>query len=215
MIQGVWNTLAGSDGMMATPGVGRGKYLSRAPPVAAFDENKLTKYLSFGECGGLVSANLDACGLNTGFYFSFTEPSRVLTGFKIRAGDTFRFRDPTEVTIEGSNENLRDLSRGSNWKLLYKGKSGLTDRIGRTEWGERQTVNSGGILYKSYRFLVTKKRSLSIGVEYSDIKLIFDGCTKNSARHGLNETGISLQELAESAREALGFLFSRRQRSKK
>ena len=192
VIQGIWNTIAGGNCILAGPGRETGKYLPQTPPVAVFDNNGATKYLSFGNCGGDLLSTLNSCGLKTGFHFTFVSPPKPLESFRIRTADDFPFRDPLRVTIEGSNATSSGLCLGQDWRLLYDGESGLALKFGRKEWGTTRSLGNNNQIYKSYRFLVTGKRAFSIGVQYADIQFNFGDDQKqlNSSRNRGNGWGL-------------------------
>lgn len=73
------------------------------------DEN--TKYTSFGSCDqGVLKQE---CGEKTGFYLTLVRGSSVLTSFRFRTANSDVYRDPLNVTIEGSNKSPSNLDSGS------------------------------------------------------------------------------------------------------
>lgn len=205
LIQGIWDTTAGGDCTFAGPGNERGKYLPQAPPIAVFDDDATTKYLSFGNCGGNLLSRLASCGLKTGFHFTFASHPKPLKSFRIRTADDFIFRDPLRVTIEGSNTTSSNLCFGQGWRLLYDGESGLISKLNRQEWGTTRSLMNNSQIFKNYRFLVTQKRALSVGVQYADIQFNFDDNQeqRNRSNTGPNGWG-GLGALGQRIRNALG-----------
>ena len=164
--EAVWNTTAGGDSHKATPAQsGMGTYSIGGPPQNLFDDANITAYLSRGNS---VNGTNPIAGLKTGFYVTTGVCRTVLTGFTfvpVRGGSS---RDPLSVTIEGSNGS--DLTKGSNWVLLYNGPTGLQYIVDRTIEGERQNFTNTRI-FSNYRFLITSKRAISDFVSYSGVNL--------------------------------------------
>ncbi|UJR13296.1 hypothetical protein I4U23_000314 [Adineta vaga] len=167
VVYGVFNTIAGNDNIAATAGSGIGKYPSAESPSNACDNYQTTKYLSFGPCTGQT---LDgSCGLNTGFYLTLTRGLSTMFGVQFCTANDWQQRDPSRITIEGSNESGDDLIRGSSWNLIYNGTTGFSS------YRERQTCYSiqyfcNSIPYTSYRVLITAKFESSNSVQYSEVK---------------------------------------------
>ncbi|CAF1460888.1 unnamed protein product [Adineta ricciae] len=170
IIQAVYNTFVGGDSTASTPGTGIGQYPPSQSPEAAWDNDRSTVYINFGSCTS--SDNNNQCGLNTGFYLELQRGSTVVTAFQLYTGSDHSERDPLIVSLEGSNQSGSNLALGSSWTLIYNGNSGLATYPGPNSGGSiQQTDNT--ISYKSYRFLVSGKRSTSNSVLYSE--LIFYG----------------------------------------
>jgi len=106
--------------------------------------------------------------LNTGFYATVAQCNPVLVGFILGNAYPDSDREPTAVTIEGSN--CYDLTTCSNWALLYSGSSGLDSSLNSLSYGDYRSI-SNNISYTNYRFLVTAKRSSSVFVTYGEIEL--------------------------------------------
>lgn len=164
--EAIWNTTAGGDSHAATPAQsGMGTYSTSGSPSNLFDNTNSTTYSSRGNS---VNGTNAIAGLNTGFYVTTSACRTVLTGFSfipIRGGSS---RDPFTVTIEGSNAS--DLTKGSNWVLLYNGPTGLQYIVNRNLEGERQNFTNTRI-FSNYRFLITNKRGISDFVSYSGVNL--------------------------------------------
>ncbi|CAF1457483.1 unnamed protein product [Adineta ricciae] len=168
IIQGVYNTVVGGDSTAATPGLGVGQYTATETPDKACDGDTSTKYVSFGSC---VSTDVnDQCGLNTGLYLELQRGSTVVRALQIDTADDEPARDPLIVSLEGSNQSGTSLTLGSSWTLIYNGPSGLATDPDRKSGGSIQQINNM-ISYKSYRFLVSGKRSTSSAVQYSELIL--------------------------------------------
>ena len=164
--QAIWNTIAGRNSSTAISGSsGSGTYLSGSSPSNLFDNSTSTLYVSRGNLTSGTGAN---AGINTGFYVTVADCQAVLTGFSFSADVSRSNRDPTSVTIEGSNSD--ELTKGTSWQLLYSGPTGLRT-TNRANEGDRQIVNNS-ISYLSYRFLITSRRSTTSDyVSYSEVKL--------------------------------------------
>ncbi|CAF1613047.1 unnamed protein product, partial [Adineta ricciae] len=97
-------------------------------------------------------------------------------GFRSGSGSSrsggLRCGSGSSSTGEGSNQSAANLTLGSSWTLIYNGASGLATYPGPNSGGSIQQTNNT-ISYKSYRFLVSGKRSTSNSVLYSE--LIFYG----------------------------------------
>ncbi|CAF1194195.1 unnamed protein product [Adineta ricciae] len=164
----VYNTSVGGDSTAATSGYGVGQYPPGQSPKMAWDNDTSTAYINFGSCTGTDYNN--QCGLNTGFYLELQRGSTVVTALQTYTGGDHSERDPLIVSLEGSNQSGSNLTLGSSWTLIYNGNSGLATDPGRNSGGSIQQINNT-ISYKSYRFLVSGKRSTSNSVAYSELIL--------------------------------------------
>ncbi len=168
-IKAVYNTTVRGDSLASTPGFNLGNYASDEPAARACDRIISTKYLNYGWC--IKENNSPICGLNTGFYLELKQGALLVTGLQICTGDDRPERDPLQVSLEGSNQSGTGLTLGTSWTLIYKGNSGLEPDPGRVACGILQSFNNS-IQYKSYRFLVSAKRtSSSDSVQYSELQL--------------------------------------------
>lgn len=166
----VWNTSAGGDSTSSFPGTDVGSYWPDEPVEAVFDTDINTDYCHFGICGGNEHFR-DKCGAFTGFYFTLSNGSFILVQFQMAASRTLYKRDPLTITIEGSNENQLTLTRGSSWTLIYSGTTGLTDNFERPTFGRLEMLSNSTIPFRSFRFLVTSKRSDGECVMYSEVRM--------------------------------------------
>ncbi|CAF0863769.1 unnamed protein product [Adineta steineri] len=167
-IIGIYKTTVGTNSTTATPGNYIGQYIPTESPYNACDNNTGTKYLSFGTCGETTIDSI--CGLNTGLYLELQRGSSLIIGLQMCTGNDYPERDPFIVSLEGSNLSGTVLNLGTSWTLIYNGSSGLQIDPGRSTCGRLQSINNT-IQYKSYRFLVSAKRSISNSVQYSEIHL--------------------------------------------
>lgn len=164
-VRAIWNTLVGGSSTAATQKAsGVGSYPVGASAQNLFDDDISTVYSSRGSS----TKGTDAiAGKHTGFYVSVSHCEAILTEFRFYPDATDSSRDPIEITIEGSNAD--DLTKGSSWRLLYAGSSGLST-ADRTQ-GTLQTF-SNTQSYLSYRILVTNVRGPTTDyASYSGIKL--------------------------------------------
>ncbi|CAF0796500.1 unnamed protein product [Adineta steineri] len=168
-VYGVRDTYAGSDSL-STDGIWLGQFypVGQSPDMAC-DDNTSTKYLNFGDCGPYGDSSY-TCGLSTGFYLELQRGASTITGFQVCTGGDSPERDPTSMTIEGSDESGSALTLGSIWTLIYSGITGLAIDPGRYTCAMVQLIDNP-IQYKSYRFLITGKRSSSNSVQYSEVHL--------------------------------------------
>lgn len=169
-IYGLWDTTAGGNSDLSSPGNGPGNYNPVETPQNIFDNISTTKYTSFGNCSNNNTIISLSCGINTGFYIVLQSCPSLLIAFRFRTGNDVPARDPLLVTIEGSNRNSSLLS-GSSWILIYKGSTGLDSDPGRQQFGSIQSLSNNLHWFKSYRILVSQKRGSSDAVQYADVEL--------------------------------------------
>ena len=112
-LYGLWNTVAGGNSTLATPGSSVGNYIANEGPRNAFDKILSNKYLSLGHCNDSVSSNDLSCGTNTDFYLTLRQSPVVLTGLRFYTGNDAPLRDPLTMTLEGSNQPNATLMLGS------------------------------------------------------------------------------------------------------
>ena len=172
-VYGIWNTTVGGDSIAATSGTTSvGNYYPGETPNNVFDNNTSTKYTNFGACIYAVSSTYSLqCGENTGFYFTSVEGPSLLLSVQFCTGNDNPERDPFTITIEGSNQSPSLLTLGSSWTLIYNGSTGLQSVLSRLSCGAVQPVLNNTVWYSSYRFLVTSKRDVNSGAQYSEVKL--------------------------------------------
>ncbi|CAF1387780.1 unnamed protein product [Adineta ricciae] len=160
-IYAIYNTTAGGDSTSSTANSSIGNYPSNEGPEKAIDNDTSTKYLNSG-----------ACGLNTGYYVTLQRGLSLVKTFQICVADDYEERDPTRITLEGSNESGSDLTLGSSWTLIYDGVVAFSMTPPRYSCSLMHCLNNS-ISYTSYRFLVTEKRSSDNSVQYSEAQLYF------------------------------------------
>lgn len=138
-------------------------------PFKAIDNDVNTKYLNFGDNLAIDGA----FGVNSGFYLTPVIGSSVATGIVFTTANDSPDRDPTMVTLEGSNSATSELPSGHSWTLIYSGSSGIsaTTDPGRNTKCQLQLFNNS-IAYKSYRLLITDKRASGISVQYSEVAIL-------------------------------------------
>ena len=166
-VYGIWKTTAGKDSKNATPGKGKGNYVSLESPKRAFDQNPNTKYLSFG----MGSMNRDGItsGIDTGFYITPKRGPSLLRAVQLYTANDVENRDPWTMTIEGTNCTSA-LTVGFSWTLIYNGSTGFNISTLRQVAGALIWLPNNSIWYSSYRLLITSKRGNSSGVQYSEVK---------------------------------------------
>ncbi|CAF1399896.1 unnamed protein product [Rotaria magnacalcarata] len=173
-VYAVWNTTAGSDSNLASNGTGIGKYYPGEGPGNICDRNTSTKYASFGNCNSTASGS-PTCSRNTGFYLTLQRGTSLLVAFRFATANSYPQRDPLMITIEGSNSNSIELTRGSSWTLLYNGSSGISTNQTRLTYGSTQWLPKNSTRYASYRFLVNLAMNDGASIptiQYSEVELL-------------------------------------------
>lgn len=168
-VAGIWNTSIGGDSEYAYSGEGSGTYWPGKSPNNALDSNYSTLYCNHGPCA-VGGGAYDTCGVRTGFFFTYPWGPVVLKAFQMVTG-TIADRDPTAISIEGSNHNSSMLDRGSSWTLLFNGSAGLDIDPGRRQPGQYQNIENNVKAFSSYRILTMRKRAIEVCAEFADIQL--------------------------------------------
>lgn len=160
----VWNTFAGGNNTVATVGSAVGTYVNGQPPDNLIDTSLTSRYSSRGS-----SLNNDSiAGLNTGFFATVAQCQPVLVGFRLANAYPDVDREPLTLTVEGTN--CTDVIACVSWMLLYNGSTGLDVVATAYGYGDFRPISNSAI-YKSYRFLMTSKRSVSSLVTYGGVQL--------------------------------------------
>ena len=159
--------MVGGDSLASVPGSTAGTYPATEPPYKVCDESLLTKSLNFGDCTS--TSVLSTCGVNSGFYITPRRGASLVTAFRLCTANDIPTRDPTSITLEGSNQNAADLDLGSSWTLIYQGVSGLSVDPGRSTCGDKMFF-SNTITFTSYRFLVVGKRGAENSFQLSELQ---------------------------------------------
>ncbi len=170
MIYGIYNTRAGQD----TGGFNGTFSVPTEWPPEAIDKNVSTKYVNFGDSGG-IGGVAGQVGNGTGFFAISSLASAVVArGIQFATGNDVPARDPMTLTLEGSNvRNMTELLLGSSWTLIYNGVSGISAAVdpGRMMNGSQETFfNTKAFL--SYRLLITSQRGDDIAVQYSEARIL-------------------------------------------
>jgi len=169
IVTGLWNTVAGGDSTVSSPGNCVGCFWTYEYPERAFDRILIIRYINFGACDAAAS-RLD-CGEKTGLHLTLRRGPSLLVYMIICTGGSFPERDPLTITIEGSNEHPSSLFLGSSWTLIYSGTSGLLVDPGRTQFGQQINMIGNTVWYSSYRILVITKRGVSSSAQFGEIEL--------------------------------------------
>lgn len=167
-VYGIWNTTAGGDSTPSSAGTNTGNYFPGEEPENAFDRSTYTKYMNFGVCSSSLMGY--ECGLNTGLYLTLQRNRSLLTSIRFCTAFDHEIRDPLTITIEGSNGPSYALTYGTSWTLIYNGSTNLQSITQRRQCGDNQTIPNN-FWYSSYRILVTSKRNIDVGTQYSEIDL--------------------------------------------
>lgn len=169
VIFGLWNTTASGNSVLATEGLGVGKYDAMYPPQNIFDQETDSSYISFGSCSNRAASL--SCGIRTGFIVIPAQGGTLLLAIRFSTSANTPESDPLTITIEGSNETSSTLILGNRWFLIFNGSSGLDVDPGRSTNGAVQCFTNNSAWYTSYRVLVTSKRGISNSVQYSEVRL--------------------------------------------
>ena len=145
-----------------------GNYLFTEIPDNACDGNVMTNYLNFGACYAYLWNS--ECGSNTGLYLTLQRGASIVKGFQFCTASDNVGRDPTRITLEGSNESDANLILGTSWTHIYDGTSGLDVAPTRSTCSQIQCIHNSA-QYASYRLLITAKRSSADSVSYSEFQL--------------------------------------------
>ena len=132
---------------------------------SVIDGNLDTKYFNKGEDSAAKSP-----GINTGFLVTPKANVKVVTAVQLATANDSEERDPTSITIEGSDADNAVKAPGLDFTLVYSGPSGLSGVLERNHWGQVMTFTNTHA-YKSYRVLITAVRGEATGTQYSEIKL--------------------------------------------
>ncbi|CAF3834140.1 unnamed protein product [Rotaria sordida] len=166
---GICNSIAGG-----STGGSDNNYPITENPYNAIDGNINTKYLNFGD-GSTGCYGSAPPGINTGFYVTPTiSNATVAIGLLFATSNDFPTRDPTMVTLEGTNEtSTAALNSGASWTLIYNGSTGIDSYIdsNRLTYVSRQNF-SNTMAFSSYRLLVTAKRGVSNSVQYAEAHIM-------------------------------------------
>ena len=166
-IVGLFNTTAGK-----STGGKNGRFASNSElPAQAIDNSVSTKYLNFGATGDFY-VTVNAPGVGTGYYATpAISNASVAISLRFATANDAPDRDPTGVTLEGTNSDALD--DGFSWSLIYNGSTGIspTDDPGRMTFVAQQNF-SNSIAYKSYRLLITSQRGSEWAVQYSEAQII-------------------------------------------
>ena len=168
IVTGLWNTVAGGNSTVSSPGTCIGCFWANEYPERAFDRTAV-RYINYGACGRSVS--LLSCGENTGLHLTLRRGSSLLVYVVIIASMTVPERDALTITIEGSNERSSSLFLGSSWTLIYNGPTGLLINPGRNQSGQVINMTGNTVWYSSYRILTITKRGNSDSAQFGEIEL--------------------------------------------
>jgi hypothetical protein len=166
----IWNTTVGGNSVPSSIGTLSGEYWTDHRPSNVFDGNWTSSFCSYGAVCNYSRFDVH-CGENTGVYVTLQDGPIILTGFLVVSGEYGYDRDPTKMTIEGSNQNGIALTLGSSWTLLYNGTTGLNTVQTQNTPGIQQSLDDNELHFDSYRFLISQKRGVQTCVEYSEIEL--------------------------------------------
>jgi hypothetical protein len=179
-VAGVAATLGSPTSSLATVGTTANvnNYPSAESPNLAIDNNAGSKYLNFQKTGAGLIVTLSANGPAT------------LTGVRFTTANDAIERDPTQITIEGTNSPNPTTTLNSAWSPIYSGVSGLASDPGRLTPGALisfvpTTVNPAG--FTSYRLLVTDVRTAGTAnsFQFGEVELIGNTVVPEPASLGL------------------------------
>jgi len=164
-IVGVAATAGSPTSLLATPGTvgGVNNYPGAESPNLAIDGNNATKYLNFQKTGVGLITTLAANGPG------------ILNGVRFTTANDAAERDPTFITIEGTNSPNPTSTLNSTWSPIYNGPSGLATDPGRFNLGDAITfVPTTPGPFSSYRLLVTDVRNAGAAnsFQFSEVDLV-------------------------------------------
>ena len=168
-ILGLIKTTAGSNGSAALFSSARNN--SFTPVSNAFDCPLTTAYVNPGICDYVYNTSTRMCGSDTGFHLTIRPYPALLNAFRFATGSGGANADPLNITIEGSNQPASDLLRGSSWRLIYNGSTGLSNVSSRAVFGNMRYLSNNSNWFSSYRVLVTATPSFNNAVEYGGVEL--------------------------------------------
>ena len=142
-----------SDCYLAAPGLGRGNYPTGQDAEKMFDRNTSTKYLNIGVCDSENADLSNVCGVDTGLYLSPRGGLSLLLAFRFWTTDSYRSRDPFQITVEASNRDPSMLSLGSSWTLIYNDTSGMDIVAARFTPGQICSLFINANVYSSWSSL--------------------------------------------------------------
>ena len=171
-VYSVWNTTAGSDSRLSTPGLNSGNYPPGKDAGKAFDRSNGTKYVNFGVCNSTYVGAANECGEATGLYLTPQQGPSLLLAFRFWTADSFAPRDPIQITIEATNQDPLMLSLGASWTLIYNGTSGMEIAPPRSSPGQIRWLPNNLNVYSSYRVLIQSKRGTGNFVQFSELELL-------------------------------------------
>ncbi len=132
----------------------------------AIDQNLGTKYFNKAQD---VDGSLP--GVNTGFVVTPAKGLTIVTAMQFAAGSDMPSRDPSRITIEGSNASDAAKPGASGFTLIYEGTTGLATDQDRNSWG-RVIEFANTAAYSSYRVLVTEVAGgTPDATQYSEVRL--------------------------------------------
>jgi hypothetical protein len=163
---GIYNTTAGGD---STAAVGNstaqpGTYNTGESAASAIDGSELTKYCIYNTSHSVVG---------TGLYVTPSGGKSVVSSIRFATANDASGRDPSTITLEGSNALADNLTQGASWTLIYSGNAGLDADPGRQTWGSPIAISSDEA-FTSYRLLITSVRDAVGGsylTQFSEVRL--------------------------------------------
>jgi hypothetical protein len=166
-ITGLGNTVAGGP---------NGEFHRGGSPIKGRAEHAMDDKLDTKYYNTMPQSATGRAGIDSGFIvIPSISNSTVACALRFVTANDVPGRDPITVTLEGSNAtNMAVLNVSSSWKLIYKGPTGIGDRITKntSENGTQQDFNNT-MRFASYRLLVTSKRnSSSDAVQYAEAEII-------------------------------------------
>lgn len=166
----ICDAAAGNTSFNAIPGNGTCNYPIDHGPEDCVDFANTT-YLNYGNVGYNSSGMTNTAGVGTGVITTPQAGASIVQSIQFQTGNDSANRDPTDITLEGSNATGTNLNLGQYWTLLYTGLTGLTPLSGmRLAWGDLQNF-SNTQPFTSYRIIVTSQRGADYCTEYAEVHL--------------------------------------------
>ncbi|CAF1171136.1 unnamed protein product [Didymodactylos carnosus] len=161
----ICNASAGNSSQAATAATSNAPctYFSGQGPDIAIDNITTDHYVVFG------NGPNGKGGIGTGFYVSPSKGATNLTGIQFFTA-ALPTRDPTAITVEGSNANSSLLTQGSSWILLYSGTAGITVNTSTNSLASFVSISTS-TAYTSYRVIATDQLANDSSTQYAEVYL--------------------------------------------
>ncbi|CAF1645450.1 unnamed protein product, partial [Didymodactylos carnosus] len=181
----ICNASAGNSSQAATAATSNAPctYFSGQGPDIAIDNITTDHYVVFG------NGPNGKGGIGTGFYVSPSKGATNLTGIQFFTA-ALPTRDPTAITVEGSNANSSLLTQGSSWILLYSGTAGITVNTSTNSLASFVSISTS-TAYTSYRVIATDQLANDSSTQYAEVYLYGSSASSTTSSSTSSSTGSS------------------------